>query len=205
MVTNHSNLRDHHHRLVLDASVAINLLGTGEAGLILQTLGRHIIMDEQTIKEILYDPIYGRPGELVINEIVNDGMITRTRLSSPAYEAFLELTGADPPDDLGDGEAATIATATHEHAIPVIDERKARRVYSTRSPDSPILHTIDLLACPTVTKALGAERLGTIVYNALRHARMRVPPCARPWILDLIGQDRAKECPSMFSPTAKSL
>ena len=63
MVTNPSSLRDHHSVLVLDASVALNLLGTGQAARLLQTLGRKIVMDEQAIKEIIYDPSNGAPGE----------------------------------------------------------------------------------------------------------------------------------------------
>jgi len=198
VVTNPSSLRDHHSVLVLDASVALNLLCTGQAARLLQTLGRKIVMDEQAIKEIIYDPSNGAPGEHAIATLATAGLIKRHRLTTPAYELFLELTGAAPPDDLGDGEAATIATATHANAIPVIDERKARRIVSTRTPGTTVLHTIDLLACPAVVSAFAAE-LGDIVYGALRHARMRVPEDCRTWVLNVVGLERAKECPSLNS------
>jgi len=195
-VTNHSNLRDHHSVLVLDASVVLNLLGTGQAARLLQALGRKIVMDEHAIKEIIYDPFNGAPGEPAIAALATAGLIKRHRLTTLAYELFLELTGAEPPDDLGDGEAATIATAEHAHAIPVIDERKARRIVLARTPDATVLHTIDLLACPAVVNAFASE-LGDIVYGALRHARMRVPQDCRTWVMNLIGLERAKECPSL--------
>ena len=65
-MTNPSNLRDHHSVLVLDASVALNLLGTGQAARLLQALGRKVVMDEHAIKEIIYDPSNGAPGEHAI-------------------------------------------------------------------------------------------------------------------------------------------
>ena len=52
-MTNHSNLRDHHSVLVLDASVALNLLGTGQAARVLHALGHKIVMDEHAVKEII--------------------------------------------------------------------------------------------------------------------------------------------------------
>ncbi len=195
-MTNHSNLRDHHSVLVLDASVALNLLGTGQAARVLHALGHKIVMDEHAVKEIIYDPSNGAPGEHAIAALATAGLIKRQRMTTPAYELFLELTGAVPPDDLGDGEAATIATAEHAHAIPVIDERKARRIVTTRTPGITVLHTIDLLSCPAIVSVFAAE-LGDIVYGALRHARMRVPEDCRPWVLNVIGPERAKECPSL--------
>lgn len=196
MVTNPSNLRDHHAVLVLDASVALNLLGTGQAARVLQVLGRKVVMDEHAIKEIIYDPSSGAPSEHAIATLATAGLIKRHRLTTDAYELFLELTGATPPDDLGDGEAATIATATHAHAIPVIDERKARRIIATRTTGAAVLHTIDLFSCPAVVNAFARE-LGDIVYGALRHARMRVPDDCRKWVLSVVGLERAKECPSL--------
>lgn len=196
MVTNPSNLRNHQSVLVLDASVAINLLGTGQAPRVLQALGRTIMMDEHAIKEIMFDPSNGASGEHAIAALAAANLIKRHRLAADAYDLFLEFTGAIPPDDLGDGEAATIAVATYGHAVPVIDERKARRIVTTRSPDSPVLHTIDLLACPAVLNAF-AHEIGDIVYGALRHARMRVPEECRKWVLSVVGLERAKECPSL--------
>ena len=201
-MTNPSSLRDHHSALVLDASVALNLLGTGQAARLLQALGRKVVMDEHAIKEIIFDPSNGASGEHAIAALTAANLITRHRLTTNAYELFLELTGAIPPDDLGDGEAATIATATYAHAIPVIDERKARRIVSTRTPGTPVLHTIDLLACPAVVNAF-AHQIGDIVYGALRHARMRVPDDCRPWVLSVVGLERAKECPSLNSSLHK--
>jgi predicted nucleic acid-binding protein len=159
-------------------------------------------MDELAIKEIIFDPSNGASGEHAIAALAAADLIKRHRLTTDAYELFLELTGAIPPDDLGDGEAATIAAATYAHAIPVIDERKARRIVSTRTPGTAVLHTIDLLACPAVVTAF-AHQLGDIVYGALRHARMRVPDDCRTWVLSVVGLERAKECPSLNSSLHK--
>jgi hypothetical protein len=48
-----------------------------------------------------------------------------------------------------------------------------------------------------------AMRLSTWCNLALRNARMRVPPSERPWIVNLLGDDRARECPILgFYATA---
>jgi hypothetical protein len=110
---------------------------------------------------------------------------------------FLELAGANPPDDLGDGEAAMIAQSFDIGAVPVIDERKATRISLSLRPKHPILHTIDILACSEVTAALSRQELGDIVYAALFHARMRVPIPCRDWVGALVGPERARGCPSL--------
>lgn len=198
-----SSLRDNHAILVLDASVALNLLGTGQAAPVLRALGRPILMDERAIQEVIFDPFDGGPGEDAIAVLAAPGLITRSRLTPRAYELFLDLTGANPPDDLGDGEAATIATATYENAIPVIDERKARRIVTARTPGAAVLHTIDLLSCKAVVAAFDAQQLTEIVYGALRHARMRVPDVCRAWVCNAVGVERAKECLGLNSSLYK--
>ena len=109
---------------------------------------------------------------------------------------FRELTGATPPDDLGDGEAATIAQSFDIGAVPAIDERKATRISLSLRPEHPILHTIDLLACSAVTTALPQQELGDLIYAALFHARMRVPLPCRDWVCAVIGPERVRSCPS---------
>lgn len=197
MATPLSKLTEHHNPLVLDASVAINLLGTGEPASILRALDRQIIIDEYAVQELLLDPYTKTTGEHTIARLARDGLLQRERLNQTAYDIFLELTGAPSPDDLGDGEAATIATAMITGAIPVIDERKARRVYNKRSAGAPVLHTIDLLAARNVTSALDEHVISTMVYNAIHHARMRVPQDCREWVISVLGPDRANACTSI--------
>jgi hypothetical protein len=48
-----------------------------------------------------------------------------------------------------------------------------------------------------VEASLGQSALRDAVFAALQHARMRVLPQHIEWVVRLIGQDRARECPSL--------
>jgi predicted nucleic acid-binding protein len=196
-VTSPSRLHDDHRVLVLDASVTINLLGTGHAATLLHALRRTVLMDEHAVDEVIYDPSTMAPAKKAIDQLITAGLIAKTKLDKHAYETFLELTGALPPDDLDDGEAATIATAIQAHATPVIDERKARRIIAARALSVSVLHSIDLLASHVIAAALSPHDLSAAVYGALHHARMRVPEECKAWVLSVAGAERAQACPSI--------
>ena len=200
MISSPSRLNSDHHVLVIDASVAINLLGTGRPADVLKMLNRKVIVDELALKEVTRDPFNNLPGGEAMGALLRSGLISSAQLSASAFELlFLALTGAHPPDDLGDGEAATIAQAFDIEAVPVIDERKATRVALSLRPKHPILHTIDILGCSAVMEALSPQELGDLIYSALFHARMRVPIHCREWVCAMIGPERARSCPSLGS------
>lgn len=146
MLPSPSRLNSDHDVLVFDASVAINLLGTGKPADLLRMLNRKVIIDELALKEVTSDPFSKLPGLEAMGELVRSNLISPAQLSASAFEfLFLERTGAAPPDDLGDGEAATIAQSFDIGAVPVIDERKATRIALSLRLKHPILHTIDIL------------------------------------------------------------
>jgi predicted nucleic acid-binding protein len=191
-------LNSDHEVLVIDASVAINLLGTGKPADLLRMVNRKILIDDLALKEVTSDPFSKLPGPEAIGALVRSDLILPVQLSASAFRvSFLELTGACPPDDLGDGEAATIAQSFDIGAIPVIDERKATRIALSLRPRHPILNTIDILGCPVVTAGLSPQELGDLIYAALFHARMRVPVSCRDWVCAMIGPERAQSCPSI--------
>lgn len=197
MISNPSRLTNDHGVLVIDASVAINLLGTGRPADVLRMLNRKVLIDELALEEVTSDPFSKAPGREAMGALIRSDLISSVPLSAPAFDMFLELTGAAPPDDLGDGEAATIAQSFDIGAVPVIDERKATRVSLSLRPGHPILHTIDILACSGVTTVLSQQELGDLVHAALFHARMRVPMPCRDWVSDVIGPERTRTCPSL--------
>jgi hypothetical protein len=202
MILSPSRLSSKHKVLVIDASVAINLLGTGRAADILRILGRQVLVDEMALKEVARDPFSKLPGREAMGALQSACVISTVRLSASAFDMFLELVGATPPDDLGDGEAATIAQSFDIGGVPVIDERKATRISVSLRPEHPILHTIDILACSEITTALSIRELGDLVYAALSHARMRVPIACRDWVCDVIGTERARNGPSLGAVNA---
>jgi hypothetical protein len=186
---------------MIDASVAINLLGTGKPADLLRLLNRKVLIDELALNEVTSDPFRRVPGSDAMGALVRLGFIAAVTLSSSAFERmFLALTSADPPDDLGDGEAATLAHSYDIDAIPVIDERKATRIAHLLKPHYPILNTIDLLACPEITSGMARADLSELIYAALVHARMRVPCACRDWVASIVGMERMRTCSSIGFP-----
>jgi len=197
MTSSPSRLSSDHGVLVVDASVMINLLGTGRCADVLRIVSRKVLIDELAWQEVTSDPFSKDSGQKAMQSLVESALVEQVRLSDSAFERFLSLTGATPPDDLGDGEAATIAQALDLRAVPIIDERKATRIALSIEPSRPVLHTIDILGCSEVADALTERELGDLIYCALVYARMRVAAPCREWVSALIGPERVKDCPSL--------
>lgn len=198
MISSPSRLNEpSHSSLVIDASVVINLLGTGNAAEVLRSLGRKTLVDHLALSEVTRNPLNNCSASEVLAELIDAGLLHPVRLSDEKYEIFLELTGAPPPNDLDDGEAATLAHAIQDSVVAVIDERKATRVAALRTEPPVLLHTLDLLSSRILTATLSQSTISDFVHGALLHARMRVPYPFRPWVVGLLGPDRTRECPSI--------
>jgi hypothetical protein len=146
---------------------------------------------------VTIDPITGKsPADLLVS-LQTSSLIEVIGMDDDAYDLFIGLTGAEAPDDLDDGEAATLAQAAHKGYVAVIDEKKATRIAGVHFPEVVLLNSLDLLATPELLQQSGREGFGDIVYFALRNARMRVPSRQREWVVSLLGYGRAQECPSL--------
>jgi hypothetical protein len=183
--------------LILDASVLINILGTGLSEVVLKGLDRKVMVDEVALREVTIDPFSRKDPAEVLFGLRKSGLIEVINMGSKAYDLFIGLTGGDPPDDLDDGEAATLAQAAFGNYVAVIDERKATRIAGLDFPGVALLNSLDLLTSRDLLLQNGRDAIADVVYLALRNARMRVAPSERQWIFDLLGDDRAKECPSL--------
>lgn len=192
-----SRLGNCNSSLIFDASVVLNLLGTGDPHLFLKTLGRSCIIDEVAISEVNVDPISGTSCEGLLRSLQSQGLLQVVRLGHKAYEHFISLTGAPSPDDLDDGEAATIAQAAFNGWAAVLDERKATRIAMTCLSKAQVLTSVDLFSSPELSSALGGEKVADLLYLALRNARMRVPSAMKPWVIRTLGDMRVAECPSL--------
>jgi hypothetical protein len=192
-----SRLTEDHRTLVIDASVAINLLGSGDPAQLLRPLARRIVIEEIARDEVLRNPTNGQPARPALDQLVKEGLLAYERLSERGYSEFLGLTGADPPDDLGDGEAATIAHTEEISGVILLDERKAERVAGKRTSGVEVLNTLDFISAPCLTDAIGQERLADLTTAMLQNARMRVAPRFRVWVIELIGRERAAMCQSL--------
>jgi hypothetical protein len=182
--------------IVLDTSVMLNILGSGEAQTILAALqGRRIVV-AVTSREVIRHPLEAQRSGDPMGPLMEAGLVERIPLPPPALVRSIEFTGATSPDDLDDGEAAALA-AGEALGLPVaIDERKGRRVAAARLPRVKLLSSGALFADLAVGAALGS-RLVDAVFSALVHARMRILPEHEHWVHALLGPERVAQCPSL--------
>jgi predicted nucleic acid-binding protein len=189
---------------VLDASAIINLLGTGKARSILSLLPTPALAEQTALREVTRHPISEQDHVAELATLQKAGLLLRHSMNTAGLQVFRALTASDLSGGLDDGEAATIAHAiTHsDTAVPVIDERKAVRIFAARWGSRATVGTLDLLTHSRVVAGMTQADLQEAVYSALLHARMRIPSGCRDWVIELIGPDRANRCPSL-SPTCK--
>ncbi len=183
--------------LLLDASVLLNILGTGITSEVLKALAMPTIVEETTLVEALRDPRDGTSADDIISELLSTRILLREVMDARSLDIFLDLVGANPPDDLSDGEAATIAYAVIRNATAAIDERKATRIARMRFPQLTICSTLDILSSPCVIRALGIESLSAALFDATKYARMHIPRQFEDWVRDLLGPERSTECRSL--------
>jgi hypothetical protein len=182
--------------VVLDTSVVLNLLGSGHADRILGALRGRGVVVAVTSREILRHPLMPDATRDPLEPLLAAGLVERLPLPDEALARFLELTGAAPPDDLDDGEAAALATG-EAMALPVaVDEAKGRRVAMARLPGVQLLSSGALFFDAEVATALGSE-LADAVFSALMHARMRILPDHDAMVRRLLGPDRVAQCKSL--------
>ncbi len=188
---------DSHRLVVVDTSVAINLNATGCAAHIIGALPYAVSVTDNVRSELLEDRRNGRGDATMLAALVSSGHVHTVSLDEVALRVFGDLVAGPSTETLDDGEAATIAYAVTHDAVPIIDERKARRICAQRFAGFRPLSTVDIFAEPAVGAALGRSALAHAVFHALRNARMRVLPEHVAWVVALIGDDRASQCPSL--------
>ncbi len=183
--------------IIADASVAINLNATGRAMQILRALPFKVAVADVVEAELQEDRRGGRRDAALLAELVSAQRVSIVSLNGAALDVFGELVAGPAAETLDDGEAATIAYAVTHGAVPVIDERKGRRICNQRFGWLRLLSTAELFMQPAVEAALGRDALSDAVFQALQNARMRVLPDYVAWVVALIGIDRALQWPSL--------
>src|SRR5437868_6316256 len=100
-----SRLGDADLILVLDASAVINFLGTGNAAALIHALRRKCVVERTAWREITRDPLTRKPATEPLKALMAAGLLERQEMHTDATMLFLDLTLAQPPDGLDDGEA----------------------------------------------------------------------------------------------------
>ncbi len=183
--------------LVADASAIINLNATGCALEILMALPNPVAVTDVIPAELETGRRRGRRDADLLQELVTAGVVSVVTFNEAAMWHFERLVVGPAAMTLDDGEAATIAYAAANGSVPIVDERKAKRICSEYYPSLPQACSTDLFAHGDVLSTLGRPRLALAVINALQIARMRVLPHHREWVLDLVGPDQAALCSSL--------
>jgi hypothetical protein len=166
---------------ILDTSVLINLLGTGLAEEILSAFEFRCLVDTRVMSEVSKHP---RPGVNLKGELdalFRESLLKKVHLSDAQLEGFVALTGADAPNDIGDGEAATLVQADTLGAVAVIDDRKATRIGRTRYSGILISTTADVLLHGSVVSCMGEDKLIQAFLDARKYSRMLISEGYSKW------------------------
>jgi predicted nucleic acid-binding protein len=183
--------------LIADTSVAINLNATGCAAEILQALPYRVAVVDVVLGELEFGRQRGRRDADLTAALIAGKHIEVVVLGKIGLGHFEQLVVGAAAETLDDGEAATLAGALELGGTAVIDEGKALRICSSRFGGLATASSLDLLGHPAVCKTLGHDRLAEAAFLALREARMRVFGGHLEWVVELVGRNRAAECPSL--------
>ena len=191
------SLNDPTRILVVDASAAISITASAYAPQIVSAIPNHLIVPDIVVSELESGSQKGYANAEQLHDLIKDGQLDAVTMGEVASGHFESLVIGPARDTLDDGEAATIACALESGGVPLIDERKARRICDECYSDLPYGYTVDLFAHPNVGEALGDANLAQAVLNALTEARMRVLPHHLDWVVKLIGPENAAQCSSL--------
>jgi len=172
--------------IFLDTSVLINLIAADSIAEMGLALGRPLSVESFVVSELRRDPRDGSDPTGLLKQLVATGALSISTLGEKQMEHFIRLVGAPSPDDLGDGEAATIVCSL-EHGFAAIDERKALRIVGRDYRKLCVLTTLDLLCSQQAFHHWGEEEIRKRVMSALQIGRMRVPYSWKPWVEKLTG------------------
>ena len=200
-------LTDPTSTIVADTSAAINITASARARRILSVIPNRLIVSDVVVLELESGRLSGRTNAEQLHDLVKGNLVEVVTMGDEAAIILEKLVSGPARETLDDGEAATIACALELGGIPLIDERKARRICDQRYPRLSYGYTVDIFAYPEVGKALGNADLAIAVRNALKEARMRVLPHHRDWVVHLVGQENAAHCnslPRAVRPRAKT-
>jgi predicted nucleic acid-binding protein len=172
--------------IFLDTSVLINMVAANCVETMGEALRRPLYIESYVAAELRHDPRTGNAGTAVLEQLVKKNAIQIVTLTEEQMVHFLNLVGAPLPDDLGDGEAATLACSL-DHGFAAIDERKAQRIASRDYANLTVLTTLDLMCSPQAFSHVGADGVREAVTHALNFGRMRVPHKWKSWVKALMA------------------
>ena len=183
--------------LVIDTSVAINLIATRRAQDIIAAQSGAVVVTKHAFCETASGSSKGHRNSEVIQDLISAGVLRVAQLGDRGCRIYASLVDGSAARTLDDGEAATIGCACELAGVAAIDERKARSLCSEAFPQLEVISTVDILLHECARQVLGEEGQIEAIVRALRDARMRVPPHQVKIVVNLIGESVAATCSSL--------
>ncbi len=166
--------------VVFDTSVILNLVATGHAERILESLESPCLVSTAAAEEIIYiradDP--AQPVQPVsIESWISAELIAVVSPEGPKEEDLYVQFASE----LDDGEAMSLAICHARGCILATDDRKARRLAGSLTPMTvPLISTAEILHSWATQTATQAEPLRQIIQAIERRARF-LPPQGDPF------------------------
>lgn len=173
-------------RPVLDASVIINLLGTGEPVEVLRALGHKCLVEQRTLREIRRHPVPDFRIEPVLDDLRNLDLLEEVRMTDEEYEVYLRYVSGPLEIRLDDGEGAALAVAPRGACI-VLDERKARSRAAADIRALVVVSSLRLLVTCAHRAGWPALRARQWVERATLNAQMGVPRDERALLTQVLS------------------
>lgn len=183
--------------LVLDASVVVNLNATGFADRVLDAIPAGVFIPDPVVRELQRGTKMGYSDATDLDMLLAQGLINTLKVPVSVQSEYISLVSGSSTSSLGDGEAATIASAFAMRAWAGIDERKARRICRESYKDVRVASTIDILAHPEVVRSLSDDEFSSALLAALEVANMQVQKHHMDWVVAHIDPNRLSGCLSL--------
>lgn len=181
--------------LVLDTSVLINLHASRRGELILDAIPNEIVVPLPVITELNHQTSRTNGEADFIDALVSSEKVQKAALSDSEFKLFEQIVTMNK--SLGDGEAATIAVATYNQSIAIMDDRKARNFVLESMTEPKLGWSIETFLHPSVISRIGEPDIAEAIYLALRDGRMRIHESQCETVVKMIGVQRALDCPSL--------
>ncbi len=160
--------------VILDASVLINLLGSGKPVAVLEGLGEKCLIEQRTLKEVRRHPIPGFDHSDALSSLFASGTLDEVRMTETEYDTYLTFVSGPLGTRLDDGESAALAISGRGSSI-ILDERKARRRANEGGAAAPVASTLQLMLTSGYRQDWGIRNIRDLVASARQHSRMGVP------------------------------
>lgn len=154
------------NELVVDACVLINVYGSGRVEEVVEANGVELLAAEEAAAEGLYVEREGQQEPIDVAALVAEKTLLIVTVTGPEV-----ATMVDYASEVDEGEAATLAIATHRRIPVATDDRGALRFISRRTLGLTVVRTSDLML--KWARGRTREEIGVVLRRIESDARFR--------------------------------